>query len=212
MSAKRERRREMNIEIKSRWSGEIIISGKYASIKDACEKNSANLRGADLRDANLVDANLRGANLVDANLRGAVLRGADLMGANLIYGACDLYLLKMQPKDTVLRAWKYLKDGKSPYKRHPYTVGEEYTFDDALNDERELCGPGGNVATLPWCMRDDAHANEFIEVEFQVKDIAAIPYTSDGKFRVKRFKVLRKLTREEATKEFISYTCKEAEK
>lgn len=82
------------IEIKNRFTREIIISGKYDSIKYALEKNkdadliganlrSADLRGANLRGANLRDANLRGANLRDADLRGANLKGADLEGAYL---------------------------------------------------------------------------------------------------------------------------------
>jgi hypothetical protein len=85
----------MKIEIKNRNNGDIIIAGKYDSIKDCLEKNTdANLIGADLRganlrdanliDANLIDANLRGANLIDANLRDANLIGADLRGACLI--------------------------------------------------------------------------------------------------------------------------------
>ena len=74
----------MKIEIKSRFTDKIIISGKYTSIKDCLEKNKgANLRGANLRGANLQGADLRGANLWIANLRGANLRGADLRGANL---------------------------------------------------------------------------------------------------------------------------------
>ena len=94
----------MKIEIKSRFSLEVLFSHE-------CEDNSvaitlaaainakANLRGANLGDADLGDANLGGAdlraanlgyaNLGYANLRGADLRGADLGGANL-YGA-DLY-------------------------------------------------------------------------------------------------------------------------
>jgi len=87
------------IEIKNRFTGEIIISGKYESIKDCLEKNNganlweanlreANLRGANLREADLREANLREANLWEADLRGANLRGAnlreaDLRGANL---------------------------------------------------------------------------------------------------------------------------------
>ena len=81
------------IEIKNRWTGEVIFSHE-------CEDNSiaktvketlmgdanlgdANLRGADLRDAYLGGANLRGADLGDANLGGAYLGGANLRGADL---------------------------------------------------------------------------------------------------------------------------------
>jgi len=62
----------MLIEIKNR-NGEIIITGEYGNVKDACEK-SKTLR-------TLRDADLRGADLRGAYLRGADLRGADLRGA-----------------------------------------------------------------------------------------------------------------------------------
>ena len=81
----------MKIEIKSRFSLEVLFSHE-------CEDNSvaitlvaainakANLYGADLRSADLYGADLRRADLGDANLRSADLRSADLYGANL-YGA-----------------------------------------------------------------------------------------------------------------------------
>jgi hypothetical protein len=84
----------MKIEIKSRFSLEVLFSHE-------CEDNSvaitltaainakANLYGADLRGADLGDADLRGADLYGADLYGANLYGANLYGANL-YGA-DLY-------------------------------------------------------------------------------------------------------------------------
>ena len=91
----------MPVEIKSRFTNEVLFSGEYASLKDAvvaAVKAGANLRGAYLRGADLggvdlgsadlgsVDlgsANLGGANLRGANLRGANLRGADLSSADL---------------------------------------------------------------------------------------------------------------------------------
>ena len=57
----------MKVEIKHRYSGNIILCGEYESIKDCLEQH----RGADLRGAYLADAYLRGANLVGAYLKGA---------------------------------------------------------------------------------------------------------------------------------------------
>ena len=89
----------MKIEIKSRFSLEVLFSHE-------CENNSvaitlaaainakANLRSANLRSANLYGADLYGADLYGANLYGADLRSANLYGANLrsadLYGA-NLY-------------------------------------------------------------------------------------------------------------------------
>jgi hypothetical protein len=79
----------MNIEIKNMFTGNVILSGEYESIKDCLQKNKnadlqgANLRGADLQGADLQGADLRGADLQDADLRGADLQDADLRGADL---------------------------------------------------------------------------------------------------------------------------------
>ena len=45
---------------------------------------------------------------------------------------------------------------------------------------------------------DSLNADEFLEVEFKVKDIIAIPFGTDGKFRVKELRVLRKINRKQA--------------
>jgi hypothetical protein len=75
----------MKIEIKNRFTNEIIICGEYESIKDCLEKNKdKNLRFADLRSADLSSANLRSADLSSANLRSADLRSADLRYAKNI--------------------------------------------------------------------------------------------------------------------------------
>ena len=103
----------------------------------------------------------------------------------------------------MLKAYKYLNGNKSPYQNFEYDVGKEYTFDDLDKDETVLCGTGGNVATLEWCLRDTNFDLDktYIEVEFHSKD-AVIPFNSDGKFRVRKFKILRKLTKKEL-KEFM---------
>ena len=96
----------MKIEIKSRFSLEILFSHEcennsvaitlaaainakanlYGANLYAANLRSANLYGADLRGADLYGANLRSANLYGANLYGANLRSANLRSANL-YGA-----------------------------------------------------------------------------------------------------------------------------
>ena len=176
----------------------------YANLRSA-DLSYANLRYANLRSANLSSADLSYANLSYANLSYANLSSANLRYANLRYAEYkeplflpDLYSLKLFAPETKLTFWKYLINGKSPYQNHPYSAGEEHDFSDCNFNEQEECGRGGNVATLTWCLKDNAEANEFIEVEFQVKDIVAIPFSSDGKFRTRKFKVLRKITRRQA--------------
>jgi hypothetical protein len=77
----------MNIEIKNRFNGNIILAGEYMSIQDCLQKNrGADLSGADLSSANLSSANLSSANLYEADLHVADLTGANLYEADL-YGA-----------------------------------------------------------------------------------------------------------------------------
>ena len=71
------------IAIKHRYTGTPLCEFDVATIKDAAEKGSANLRGADLYGANLRGVNLGGANLRGANLRGENLCRADLGEAGL---------------------------------------------------------------------------------------------------------------------------------
>ena len=144
-------------------------------------------------------ASLSGAYLSGAVLSGANLSGADLRGADLLP---DLYLLKFQPVNTKLRAWKFLhRGGTSPYQNHPYEVGKSYSTSDFSTDERGACDKGLNVATLQWCLRNsDAEDNVFIEVEFRAGDIVAVPFATDGKFRVKKLRVVRSISKAKARK------------
>ena len=78
----------MKIEIKSRFSLEVLFShecedNSVAVTLAAAKVRGANLYGADLRAANLYGANLRGADLRGADLGDADLRAANLGGANL---------------------------------------------------------------------------------------------------------------------------------
>lgn len=178
------------IEIKT-FDGSLLFSyeSEDNTLKETLEK--AVLRGA----------NLEGAYLVGAYLEGAYLRGANLEGANFtepIFIA-DIYSLKLLPKNTKLTFWKYIQDGQTPYQNAVYKVGKTYLFKKFNKDENESCGEGGNVATLGWVLRNSIGKDkvELLELEFKVSDIVAIPYFTDGKFRVKKFKVLRKISRKD---------------
>ena len=86
----------MLIEIKNRWSNNVMYACEAPSIKHAlieavikganlrgANLSSTNLRGANLRGADLSDVDLRGSNLSSANLSSTSLRSADLRDADL---------------------------------------------------------------------------------------------------------------------------------
>jgi len=169
----------------------------YGAYLSGADLSGANLSGADLSRANLYGANLYGANLYGADLSGAnlsraYLSGADLSGAknfDISKYAPDLYILKSQPAKTKLIAYKFLnKDLTSPYQHFQYQIGKTYKFTNAVCDETLECGAGGNISTMAWCKRNMNNIQVIGIFSFYAKDIAAIPFATDGKFRVKAFK------------------------
>jgi hypothetical protein len=204
---------KVKIQIKHYLTGNILFEYEsenntiketlLEALKSDADLRGANLRGANLRGANLYGADLRGANLRGANLRGANLYGADLRGAKNIlnYLRNDLNILKMQENELI--AFKYVnKDLLSPTsdKKIKYEIGETIEEKDFNNDEKELCGSGLNVASLEWCLRENNGNTDdyiYLKVKFRPEDIVAIPYFTNGKFRVKKLTVISKLTKKE---------------
>ena len=84
-------KKKVNIEIKNRWTGDIIYSSEKTTMKEAVEESvkseadlsEADLSKADLSEADLFEANLSKANLFEANLSKANLFEANLSKANL---------------------------------------------------------------------------------------------------------------------------------
>ena len=208
----------MEFSIKPRFSGSVLFEASVESLKACVElaiNQRADLGGADLGGANLRGANLRGANLGGANLRGTDLRGANLWGANL-GGAKNispdlvtpLRLLLDQPG--TIRAYKLVtSDFVGPYRGGIcYKVGETYQVQDADCDMFEQCGPGINIATLDWCLKEYRDGFYILLVEFNASDIAAIPIATDGKFRVHRLAVIEVLSQERIDKALVGEKIK----
>ena len=160
----------------------------------------------DLREA-VVKAVLFHANLFRADLSGADLSGADLSGANLfradmsranLFGTKHIQaerctpLLILLDQPGPIRAYKLVtKDGVGPFNGGiTYKVGDSYAVTQANTDVTQVCGAGINVATLDWCLRELCDGYRVLIVEFEAKDIAAIPTATDGKFRLHRCKVV----------------------
>ena len=154
----------------------------------------ANLQGADLQRAYLQDANLQGAYLQGAYLQRANLQGANLQGAKgkeiNKFLTTPLYMLLDQKGP--IRAYKLVNsDGTGPFNGGlTYRIGEIVMVQDADTDEAKDCGPGINLATLDWCMREWRPGRRILMVQFTAAEIAAIPIGSDGKFRVRRCEVV----------------------
>jgi uncharacterized protein YjbI with pentapeptide repeats len=210
----------MKFEIKHRLTGAILFSLETESFKlcvEAAIKAGSNLSGSDLSYSNLSYSNLSYSNLSYSDLRGSNLSGSDLSYSNLSYsdlrgsnlrgsnlsgsdlrGASglnpnatdDLRMLLDQPGS--IRAYKLVKaDGIGPYNGGiTYEIGGAYKVANADTDETKQCGAGINLATLPWCLREWQDGYRILVAEFTAADIAAIPYNTDGKFRVHRCKIV----------------------
>jgi len=206
----------MKFEIKARDTGKVLFSlatktlklcleaavNRGADLRSAYLRGAflrgaflgcADLRGADLRGAFLRCADLRSADLRGAHLRGADLRGADLEGAKGInYFLCTpLSILKDQVGK--IRAYKLVKENYSGtyYPSLTYKIGEHVSVKNASKDENEQCAEGINLATLDWCIKEWKEGYKILVAEFASKDIAAIPIATDGKFRVRKCKIIR---------------------
>ena len=160
-------------EIKS-LSGAILWSGEAESWKDATEravKSRADLYGANLSKADLSGANLSGAKGINSNL------------------CTPLLMLLDQPG--LIRAYKLVnQEGAGPFSGITYEIGQSYSVEDADTNPSEQCATGINVATLDWCLKEHRTRYRVLIVEFEAKDIAAIPTGTDGKFRLHRCKVV----------------------
>ena len=192
------------------------LSGADLSRADlsGADLSGANLYGANLYRANLYRANLSGANLSGADLSGADLSGANLSRANLyganlyranlsranLYGANGLAVelinsllsIKDYAPDSEILAYKLVnKEGYGPFNGSiKYEVGKSYEVKDANCNSSNDCGPGINVATLPWCLKNWQKGYYILIVKHLVKDVAAIPNYSDGKYRLHRCTVI----------------------
>jgi hypothetical protein len=193
---------KVHMQIKNRFTDAVIYEGEFASIRlcvEAAVRDRANLSGANLYGANLYGANLSGANLYGANLSGANLSranlsGADLSGADGIHPllTTPLYALRDQPGP--IRLYKLVDaDYRSPIQstgKLTYRVGDALECTEANADEQQQCAAGINVATMDWCLREWREGYRILVVEFEAKDIAAIPIASDGKVRLKKCRVV----------------------
>ena len=93
-----------------------------------------------------------------------------------------------------IRAYKLVtSDLRSPihgFNAITYTIGETIEVSDANTSQNIHCAAGINVATLPWVLRNWCVGWRVLIVEFEAKDIAAIPTATDGKFRLFRCTVV----------------------
>ncbi|KKN59955.1 hypothetical protein LCGC14_0537050 [marine sediment metagenome] len=164
----------------------------------------AKLRFAELREADLSSANLSFADLRFADLHSADLRSTDLSFAKLSH-ATFRFAKGIKINTCLLNILRYQKGKLRAFRwQTKYEVGKTYkeAIKNCDKDEGNSCGRGLNLATLEWCLQDTNFdlSKTYVEVEFDVKDIIAIPYASDGKFRVQKFRVIRKIPKEELRK------------
>ena len=92
-------KKKIGIQIKNRWTGDIIFESEKTTYKEAVEEaveSGTNLSKADLSEADLYKANLSKADLYGADLSGTNLSGTNLYEADL--SKADLYGAKFYGK------------------------------------------------------------------------------------------------------------------
>jgi hypothetical protein len=173
----------------------LILDKHRLWLNNNNEGDRADLRYANLRSADLRYANLSSANLSSADLRSADLSSADLSSAKGVnkYKVNPYYILQDQPGN--IRAYKLVNaSNEGPFNGGiRYDIGQTYEILNANTDEQTECAAGINVASLDWCLKNYEAGYKILLIEFTAKDIAAIPVSSDGKFRLFRCKVIKEL-------------------
>jgi hypothetical protein len=175
---------KVQMQIKNRFTDAVIYEGEFASIRlcvEAAVRSGADLSGAYLSRANLSGANLSRANGIHPLLTTPLYALRDQVGAIRLYKLVDA-------------------DYRSPIQstgKLTYRVGEAVECPDANTDEQQQCAAGINVATMDWCLREWRDGYRILVVEFEARDIAAIPVASDGKIRLHRCRVVAEKNLEE---------------
>ena len=173
------------IQIKS-IGGRVLYTAETATdVRQAVTEAVA--QRADLQGAYLQGAYLQGAYLQRAYLQGAYLQGAYGLAPERV---TPLLMLLDQPGP--IRAYKLVNaDSEGIYNGGlKYKIGKTVEVSNANADPNTACAAGINLATLDWCLVEWAPGHRILICEFEAKDIAAIPTATDGKFRVRRCKVV----------------------
>ena len=166
----------------------------YADLRSA-DLSYADLHSADLRSADLSYADLHSANLSSANLRSANLSSANLSSAKGVnkYLCTPLEILREQIGK--IRAYKLVNSELMGafYPKIKYVIGKTVEVIKPEENEQMQCGKGINLATLDWCIKGWCEGRKILVCEFTKKDIVAIPIATDGKFRVRKCKVINEV-------------------
>ena len=153
------------------------------------DATAADLRGADLRGADFTRVEVMDAVFTDAKLRACVgvnpYRIQPLYSRRLEIGPQVAYkLVTPSGEGTFAGGIDYLE---------ALATGRMVRIPEANTDEFEACAAGINVATMVWALNEWQEGYRVLEVAFEADDIAAIPWTSDGKFRLFRCQVTREM-------------------
>ena len=111
-----------------------------------------------------------------------------------------------------IRAYKLVTAaGTGPYySTINYEIGKKYSVESANTDPAEDCGEGIHVATLDYVMKEWKDGYRILIVEFTANDIAGIPQSGGGKFRLFRCKVIGEKNLDEIGLPFPEYKKPEA--
>ena len=183
----------MEIIIRDRNTGDPIYTAK--DVENLCQALTEAVGGG---------KSLSGANLFRADLSWTNLSEADLSGANLFratgvnkYLTSPMYMLLDQIGE--IRAYKLVTaEGHGHhYPTLTYTVGETYTEPNFEANEHVDCGPGINLASLDWCLKEWRPGYRILIASFKRRhgndDNICVPIGSDGKFRVRSCKIVKEL-------------------
>ena len=186
-----------NLSVADLSRADLSGANLYEANLSGANLSEANLSRANLSWANLSRADLSEADLSGANLSGAKLSGADLSGASNIPLVFNTFLpgVKYTAFKAVTKELQSLMVHGDVGTSLDYSIGNIVTVKNANTDRRKLCAAGISVAYMEYILKNHMQ-DTIVLVEFYGQDVAAVPYASDGKFRLHRCTVIRDVTEE----------------
>ena len=142
----------------------------------------------------IFDYDLSEADLSGADLSGANLRGANLSGALNLLESCAYIDDHFEKTDKGYIAYKTFGSFNTPPAY--WTIEPDSIICENVNFNRtEECGCGVNVGTLEWVKENTTGQIWKVLIEWPWLAGVVVPYSTDGKIRCERVRLLEKIER-----------------
>lgn len=166
--------------------------------------SSSSIKYSDLSQSRLVNCNLIYSYIYSSNFKEANLKDANIESLYIMPPEFSLSVNLPSNEDLMNKFFKRDEKGWIVYKafncerrpRDEWEIKENSTIEDVRDESREaLCSHGINFATEAWIKRKYPGKEIWkCHIPFEDIDLVTMPYTTDGKGRTNRLKIIELLS------------------